>query len=250
MNKIVIILAGGLGKRMESDLPKVCHKFKSIPMIVRVITESLKTNPIKIFIVVGKYKNVIKETLYRYNILENYSYEFVIQNEALGTGHAVLCTREKLLNFKNINTVILCGDIPLIDNILISKIASNVNDIKCLTTEYNDPKTYGRIIRKNGYFEKITEFNDCNEDEKKIKEVNCGIYCINSNLLIKYLPMINNNNKQNEYYLTDIIELIKQNENINIDTLILPEDKQYLVEGINSKDELILLEKKTINLKV
>ena len=244
MNKIVIILAGGLGKRMESDLPKVCHKFNSVPMIVRVMSESLKTNPLKIFIIVGKYKNVIKETLNKYNIIENQSYEFVIQNEALGTGHAVLCAREKLLNFKNINTIILCGDIPLIDNILISKIASNVKDIKCLTTKYEDPKTYGRIIRKNGYFEKIIEFKDCTEDEKKIKEVNCGIYCINSNLLVKYLPMINNNNKQNEYYLTDIIELIKQNENINIDTLILSEDKQHLVEGINSKDELISLEKK------
>ena len=108
MNSVIIILAGGLGKRMESELPKVCHKFNSIPMIVRVVKESLKIKPLKIFIVVGKYKDVIKKTLSEYNLLEGDSYNFVIQKEALGTGHAVLCAKNNLEEFRNVNTLILC----------------------------------------------------------------------------------------------------------------------------------------------
>ena len=196
MNSVIIILAGGLGKRMESELPKVCHEFNSIPMIVRVVNESLKMKPLKIFIVVGKYKDVIKKTLFKYNLLEGDSYNFVIQKEALGTGHAVLCARKNLEEFRNVNTLILCGDIPLINTKVINNMLTNLSQVKCLTTKYEDPKSYGRIIRKNGKFEKITEFKDCSEEEKKVNEVNCGIYSINSNLLIKYLPMISNNNSQ------------------------------------------------------
>ena len=138
-------------------------------------------------------------------------------------------------------------DIPLINTKVINNMLKNINQVKCLTTNYEDPKSYGRIIRKNGKFEKITEFKDCSEEEKKVNEVNCGIYSINSNLLIKYLPMISNNNSQKEYYLTDIVELIKNNENLDIDTLILDKDEQHLVEGINSKSELISLESKFKN---
>lgn len=248
MDNIVIILAGGLGKRMNSDLPKVCHPFHSIPMIVRVFNESRKIIPTKIFVVVGKYKDVIKKTLENYNIVEYLDYEFIIQETPLGTGHAVKCCREKLLNLNLSNVLILCGDIPLIDGDIMQKMISNTKNIKCMTTVYNDPKSYGRIIRKDEVFHKITEFKDCNDEEKLIKEVNCGIYSIRSNLLIKYLPYIDNNNKQNEYYLTDIIEIIKKNENINIETYIVPTEKQYMVEGINSKDELLNLEKIYSNL--
>ena len=218
MSNIVIILAGGLGKRMNSELPKVCHNFKSIPMIVRVYNEATKTNSNKILIVVGKYKEIIKTILERYNIIENINYEFILQETPLGTGNAVLCCREYLKKHENSNVLILCGDTPLISSTLINEILNNLKYIKCVTTCYDDPKSYGRIIRNNGVFQKITEFKDCNELEKTINEVNSGIYAIKSELLIKYLPMINNNNAQNEYYLTDIVELIKIHENVLIDT--------------------------------
>ena len=243
MSNIVIILAGGLGKRMNSELPKVCHNYKSIPMIVRVFNEATKTNSNKILIVVGKYREVIKTTLERYNIIENINYEFILQETPLGTGHAVLCCRDYLKECENSNVLILCGDTPLIQSDLINNILNNLNYIKCVTTCYDNPKSYGRIIRNNGVFEKITEYKDCNESEKLINEVNSGIYAIKSELLVKYLPMINNNNAQNEYYLTDIIELIKTHENITIDTYIVPTEKQYQVEGINSKEEMERLEK-------
>uniref|UniRef100_A0A6C0AX65 UDP-N-acetylglucosamine diphosphorylase n=1 Tax=viral metagenome TaxID=1070528 RepID=A0A6C0AX65_9ZZZZ len=243
MSNIVIILAGGLGKRMNSDLPKVCHTFQSIPMIVRVYNEATKTNSSKILIVVGKYKGVIKTTLERYNIIENINYEFYFQETPLGTGHAVLCCRDYLKKYENSNVLILCGDTPLITSELMSKILYDLNQIRCVTTCYNDPKSYGRIIRYNGIFEKITEYKDCNESEKLINEVNSGIYAIKSELLVKYLPMINNNNAQNEYYLTDIIELIKTHENIIIETYIVSTMQQYQVEGINSKEDMERLEK-------
>lgn len=242
MDNIVIILAGGLGKRMQSKLPKVCHTFKSIPMIVRVYNEATKIGSNQILIVVGKYKEVIKSVLERYNIIENINYEFIIQETPLGTGHAVLCCRDYLKQFENSNVLILCGDVPLITHDLMQKMIYNFENIKCMTTCYKDPKSYGRIIRNNGIFEKITEFKDCNEDEKLINEVNSGIYAVKSNLLVKYLPLINNNNAQQEYYLTDIVELIKTHEKINIDTFIIPEKYQIQVEGINSKEDMERLE--------
>ena len=218
MKNIVIILAGGLGKRMNSDLPKVCHYFNNIPMIVRVYNECVKTSPTKIFIIVGKYKDIIKNTLEKFNIIENLNFNFVIQNEPLGTGHAVNCCIKNLVNYPKYNTIILCGDIPLINGDLLKKINNKNYNALCVTTKYENPKSYGRIFRKNKLFEKIIEFKDCNDEESKINEVNCGIYIISSDFLIKYVPLINNNNSQHEYYLTDIIELIKTNENILIDT--------------------------------
>ena len=243
MDNIVIILAGGLGKRMESELPKVCHTFKSIPMIVRVYNESTKLGSNKFLIVVGKYKEVIKTTLERYNIIENINYEFIIQETPLGTGHAVLCCRDYLKQYDNSNVLILCGDVPLITHDLMLKMITNFENIKCMTTCYKDPKSYGRIIRNGGIFEKITEFKDCNESEKLINEVNSGIYAVKSDLLIKYLPLITNNNAQQEYYLTDIVELIKTHEVINIETFIIPEKDQIQIEGINSKEDMQRLEK-------
>ena len=115
-------------------------------------------------------------------------------------------------------------------------------DLKCVTTIYDDPKSYGRIIRNNNKFEKIVEFKDCNENEKNIKEVNCGIYTILSDHLIKYLPEIKNENSQKEYYLTDIVEIIKIKENIDIKTLIIEKEHQYKVEGVNSQNELVNLQ--------
>lgn len=229
---------------MNSNIPKVCHTFKKIPMIVRVYNESSYINPTKIFIIVGKYKEVIKSTLEKYNILENINYEFIIQNEPLGTGHAVQCCLKNLINYPKYNTIILCGDIPLINSKLLNSINNENLSALCVTTIYDNAKSYGRIIRKNNIFEKITEFKDCNENEKQIKEVNTGIYVIQSDLLVKYLPFINNNNAQQEYYLTDIIEIIKQNEKIQIDTYIIPKEMQYMVEGVNTEEELTFLEQK------
>ena len=111
---IVIIMAGGLGKRMKSDIPKVLHNIDNKPMLVRVIENSLLLNPKKIMIVVGKYKNIIKNTIEQYISLDKI--EFINQPNANGTGDAIKCCRNRIYEYKNHKVLILSGDVPLISS--------------------------------------------------------------------------------------------------------------------------------------
>ena len=244
-SSIVIIMAGGLGKRMNSDLPKVLHNILEKPMLVHIINQAKLINPIKILIVVGKYKNIIKQTLEQYmDININKQIVFIDQPIALGTGHAIQCCRDELLNYDDLSKVIiLSGDVPLLKFSTINNMLENFNKVKIVTTKFNNPDGYGRIIEKNNKFLKIVEQKDCNEEEKLIKRVNCGIYIIQLSILCKYLPYLSNNNSQNEYYLTDIIEIIKINENIVIDIHDISEKNQYQIMGINTSEQLLELEK-------
>ena len=240
MENIVIIMAGGLGKRMKSDIPKVLHKIKNKPMLVHVIETAILLNPIKIFIVVGKYKTIISNTLDEFHVLKDV--EFVIQEEPKGTGHAIQCCRQKLQHYNNHNVIILSGDTPMIRKDTLDKMVTNLNYVNILTTEIENPFGYGRIITKNNIFEKIVEQKDCNEEEKKCKKINSGIYAFKSDLLYKYLPYIQNNNNQQEYYLTDIIEIIKKNESIYIDMLNISREEQNQLLGVNTIEQLKELE--------
>ena len=235
-NLIVIIMAGGLGKRMNSDIPKVLHQIGNKPMLVRVIETSISTNPKKILIVVGKYKELIKNTIRENVSLDNI--EFIDQKIPMGTGHAIQCCIDNLKNFKNHRVLILSGDVPLVSNETIQNVVKNMDLCKIITTYINDPKGLGRIITDNGKLVKIIEDKDCTDDERKIDLVNTGIYAFKSEILCKYLPMLNNNNKQEEYYLTDVIELISVNENTDIDMYIIDKNKQYEIIGVNTKEQL------------
>jgi len=239
----VIIMAGGLGKRMESNLPKVLHKILNKPMIVHVIEESFKLNPKKIIIVVGKYRDIIDKTISEYIDLDSFPVVFVNQHEALGTGHAIKCCIDELKNDLNKTTLILSGDVPLLKYETMFDLIKNTNKVKLMTTEFDNPTGYGRIVEHNSEFLKITEEKDCILEEKLIKKINCGIYSFDTNILIKYLPYLNNNNSQKEYYLTDIIEIIKKYENVKIDMLNISKDKHHEIMGINTKEQLIELEK-------
>ena len=191
-------------------------------------------NPSKIFIIVGKYKTIIEETIKNNNTTDNIQY--IIQEEALGTGHALLCCREELLKLSNHNVLILSGDVPLITSETMKNICRVPNSI--VVTSLNDPTGYGRIIEVDCIFQKIVEEKDCNDDERSVKKVNCGIYYITSCNLCEYLPQIKNNNSQVEYYLTDIIEIIKNNSNNTINTLEIPKDKQHEIMGVNNAEQL------------
>ena len=240
---IVIIMAGGLGKRMESDLPKVLHHVKcpndintTYPMIVHVIKTSIELNIKKIFIIVGKYKNIIKSKIEEYINLKNDLIEYIDQEPALGTAHAIKCTLPYVSKYMNEKALILSGDVPLISTNTLSGLDGDVN--KLLITELKDPFGCGRILfdEKNNIIG-IREEKDCNEDEKKIKFVNCGIYQIKVIDLINLIPMIDNKNKSNEYYLTDIIGLMIKNL-IPIETFILKDDLQYEIKNVNTKKDL------------
>ena len=250
----VIIMAGGLGKRMNSELPKVLHKLHHQPMLVMIINKALKLEPNKILIVVGKYKDIIEKTINEY--ISSDKIEYVIQKEALGTGHAIQCCRDHLLEIEldlmtphteEGNVLILSGDVPLISTLtiiaMISKMSKYKSRVSLITTDLENPAGYGRVIEKNNCFEKIVEEKDCTQEERLVKKINSGIYLIDRTLLCKYLPYINNNNAQKEFYLTDIIEIIKNEAKIPILLYPIPKFKQYEIIGVNTKEQLLELSK-------
>jgi len=235
-------MAGGLGKRMNSDLPKVLHKIHNKPMLVHVIEQSILLNPLKILIVVGKYKDIIEKTIGEYINYDNINIQFILQPEPLGTGHAIQCCLVELEKYPNKNVMILSGDVPLLKSTTMNHMLHEFKNVKLVTTIMSTPHGYGRIIEKNGVFEKIVEEKDASEKERMVSKVNCGIYAMESNLLCKYLPHLTNTNSQKEYYLTDIIELIKKGENVSIDLYNIPEERQYEIIGVNTVEQLTNLE--------
>lgn len=250
---IAVIMAGGLGKRMKSSLPKVLHKISGIPMICHILLKlkifSNIVNIHKILIVVGKYKDIIKAELDSYSDILPYI-EYIIQDEPLGTGHAIQCCINDLDEFPESEVLILSGDVPLLSVSTMNKLINMNEKVKIITTRIDVPTGYGRIIEVNEKFDKIVEQNDCNKRELEVKEINCGIYAIKSDYLCKYLPYLKNNNSQNEYYLTDIIEIIKREELFDIGVLKLSEENIYEILGVNTIENLNELEKLIIVNKI
>ena len=245
---VVVIMAGGLGKRMDSDLPKVLHKIGELPMIVHLLMKLKvleKMHKIdKILIVVGKYRELIQKTIEEY--LATNVITFIDQHNPLGTGHAIQCCIEELKQYKNHNTLILSGDVPLLSAELMYDMVKNVSYARLMTAIFDEPQGYGRIIEKtqeSTTFDKIVEEKDCNEEERKIQKVNCGIYTFDCQILCKYLPHLKNSNAQKEYYLTDILEIIKNNEKVNIELYNIEAENHHETIGVNTKAQLNELEK-------
>lgn len=241
MKLTICILAGGQGKRMKSDLPKVCHLFKNKPMIVHIINRSFELNSDKILIVTGKYNNIIQNTIKKYIDDDKFKkLRFIIQNDPLGTGHAIKCTLSNYDN--NENVLILNGDTPNINkDLLLNFINSNGNN-KLLVSKIDNPYGYGRVLlNKNNEILKIVEEKDASEIEKKTNIINSGIYLIESVNLIKYIPLIKNNNISNEFYLTDVIEIMLNNKIITNGYIINKKDND-LILGVNTLEQLNNLE--------
>jgi UDP-N-acetylglucosamine diphosphorylase/glucosamine-1-phosphate N-acetyltransferase len=247
---VTIIMAGGLGKRMNSDLPKVLHKIAGVPMICHILTKlkNLSSDK-KVMIVVGKYKQIIEETIN--DFLQEKDLQFFIEKiqyidqiEPMGTGHAIQCCRSELLKYQNANVLILSGDVPLISSQLMMKMITNLNTIRIAVTRLENSTGYGRILEKDGKFDKIVEEKDCNAEQKTIQKVNCGLYAVDCNTLCRYLPYLKNNNSQNEYYLTDIIEIIKCEEHIDaVEMYEISKKSQHEIMGVNTIQQLEELEK-------
>jgi bifunctional N-acetylglucosamine-1-phosphate-uridyltransferase/glucosamine-1-phosphate-acetyltransferase GlmU-like protein len=148
-NIVAVIMAGGLGKRMESSLPKVLHKISGIPMICHLLLK-LKVlkhiiNIKKIIIVVGKYKDIIKSEIEKYDQIPEI--EYVIQNEPLGTGHAIKCCINELSEFPESDVLILSGDVPLLQQNTMNKLINMDEKVKLITTTLSDPTYYGRLVK-------------------------------------------------------------------------------------------------------
>lgn len=248
-----IILAGGLGKRMESDIPKVLHKVNGIPMICKVIQEAFKTETKEIMIVVGRYKEMIKNTIENFiNKHECKRITYIIQEEqeingkikTMGTGDAIHCCvyyLKKLRINGDEKVVILSGDVPLIKHSTIELLLKGNNTL--LTTFLNDPFACGRVFVDNKHtIEKIVEEKDCDEEQQKCKQVNCGIYNLDIDTIINYVPLITNNNKSQEYYLTDIVE-IARNHHTHIHSILLPLQNASEILNVNTLNDLEIANK-------
>lgn len=227
-----IILAAGKGTRMQTELPKCAYPFLGKPMVCHIVEACQSANIENIYVVVGYKKDDIIECLKGYNNIT-----FCEQVKQEGTGSAVKVCKD-VLKDNNELTIILAGDMPLVDKELIDGLLNvhltQKNDLTVVSTIMEDPKRYGRIYRENGNVKKIVEAKDATEEQLLIKEINSGMYCANNKLLFEALDLVNNNNKANEYYLTDIVEIIGA-EN-KVDTYVVEE--AYKLEGFNDVPSL------------
>ena len=200
-----VILAAGMGTRMKSKMPKVLHKVCGKPLSKWVIDASKAAGADKVCAVVGHKAETVKEVL-------GDVCEFALQAEQKGTGHAVMQAIDIIKNSKG-EVVILNGDTPLITAETINKAIeyhkNNGNQATVITAILDDATGYGRIVRDNdGSVLKIVEQKDASEEEKKINEVNSGMYVFDAQSLVYALDKINPNNAQGEYYLTDTLEIL------------------------------------------
>ena len=245
----VIILAGGMGKRMQSDLPKVLVQFHYKPMIVHVVGQSLELDPKQIMIVVGKNTGpLIRETLHKWFPNET-RIQYVLQQIPQGTGHAVQCCLPYLQEEQN--TLILSGDVPNIKANTLKeffKLDNSDSKIsgKLLAFIPNNNYGYGRVIEDEGNLLYICEEKDCNDSLKEVKLCNAGIYCINSTFIKNYIGNIENNNNSKEYYLPDIFHFILEEYPNSVQVCSLPQNKNNEVAGINTKEQLEELEKESL----
>lgn len=230
-----LVLGAGKGTRMKSELPKVIHKVNGIPMIKKILNVLDEVGVVKNILILGhKKEEVLKE-------LGNV--EFVIQEEQLGTGHAIMMAKEKLKNFSG-DVMVLCGDTPLLkaetlkNLYLFHKKTGSVTTL--LTSIYENPFGYGRIVKKDGMIREIVEEKEASLEIKKIKEVNAGVYCFNSKELFKALEKVKSDNLKGECYLTDVIG-IQVGEELKVETYCLEDNMEIL--GVNSKVELSIAEK-------
>lgn len=259
---IIIIMAGGLGKRMNSVLPKVLHSINGEPMLVKIIKEALTLEPAQILIVVGQYHEIIKTTVEQFipTVIDNntgdYNIKYVYQEVSLGTGHAIQCCRPSL-QFSGPNNriqpssrvLILSGDVPLLKSCTMQKMVQDMVQVGCpvriMTTILDYQTGYGRIVvdPTTHKFQEIVEEKDCTNEQREIKTINCGIYAFSNYFLCKYLPYLKNDNSQKEYYLTDLISIIRQNEGVDIEMVEVPKHRQYEIMGVNTPQQLFELEK-------
>lgn len=205
-NRFAVILAAGQGTRMKSKLYKVLHSVCGKPMVQHVLEQVTSLNVKQIVTIVGHGAEKVQTEL-------GNTTDFALQSEQLGTAHAVM-QAEELLEGKKGTTIVICGDTPLIKaetmEALIKQHEEAGAKASVLTAYLQDPSGYGRIIRNDeGFVEKIVEHKDATETERKVTEINTGTYCFDNEALFAALKKVSNDNVQGEYYLPDVIEILK-----------------------------------------
>jgi UDP-N-acetylglucosamine diphosphorylase/glucosamine-1-phosphate N-acetyltransferase len=229
----IVILAAGKGTRMKSDLPKVLHRLGGKPLIAHVLDTAHALAPDRMVVIVGHRREEVIA------LLADSGVEWVVQDPQLGTGHAVLQTRNVLSEFQG-DTVVLSGDVPLLKAATLQHLIEfhrqENASATVLSTYADDPAGYGRIIRgSDGQFVRIVEEREASPLEKAIHEINSGVYCFRANELFQALIQVKSDNSKGEYYLTDIIGILKTSGK---KVQVYDKAKYREVQGINTLAEL------------
>ncbi len=234
MESAAVILAAGKGTRMPaSDLPKVMHEVDGKPMVVRVVDTMNEVCPGHMYIVVGYEAEKIIDTM------DDGGVEFVYQHEQLGTGHAVLQCEDALKDFSG-TVIVLNGDVPCLRPETVRRFAgyhqAEGAAATVLTAELENPTGYGRIVRDDdGSLCGIVEEKDASDDVKRIRESNSGLFCFDRTLLFEALKATGRDNAQKEYYLTDVITVLRdRGEKVRAFCV----DDPWEVSGVNTEEEL------------
>lgn len=207
MNRFAVVLAAGQGTRMKSKLYKVLHPVCGKPMVEHVVDQLNELELENVVTVVGHGAEMVSEQLGKRS-------EYVLQEEQLGTAHAVMQAND-ILSDKDGVTLVVCGDTPLITKETMDSLLSYHEEQKAkatiLTARADNPFGYGRLIRdENGSVQRIVEQKDASDTEQEVTEINTGTYCFDNKTLFETLQLVNNENSQGEYYLPDVIEILQQ----------------------------------------
>ncbi|MDD4051024.1 MAG: NTP transferase domain-containing protein [candidate division Zixibacteria bacterium] len=239
-NIVAIVLAAGKGKRMKSDLPKVLHTLFGRPLIEHLVDTLISMSINRIVVVVGHRADLVQKALAKYGD----SVEFVVQEKQLGTGHAVIVTENALSGYSG-DILVLAGDVPFLSRNTIERLVALHRQEKAAATVLSaippDPKGYGRIVRIPGgnLVDRIVEHKDANPEELKIGEINSGTFCFDARQLFPALREVKADNSQKEYYITDVMAILRH-KGLKTAVCLATDPDEAL--GVNSAEQLAELE--------
>ncbi|MCZ4268065.1 bifunctional UDP-N-acetylglucosamine diphosphorylase/glucosamine-1-phosphate N-acetyltransferase GlmU [Rhodobacteraceae bacterium G21628-S1] len=231
MSTALVILAAGKGTRMNSDLPKVLHPIAQAPMLEHAMRAGRALDPDRTVVVAGHEADLVRAATTEIDP----DAAVVLQEEQLGTGHAVLQARAALEGFQG-DVVVLYGDTPFVSADTLERMiaARSRADLVILGFEAADPARYGRLIMDGESLEKIVEFKDASEAERAITFCNSGLMACDADVMFRLLDKVGNDNASGEYYLTDLVELARA-DGLAVTAVACPEDETL---GINSRADL------------
>jgi bifunctional UDP-N-acetylglucosamine pyrophosphorylase / glucosamine-1-phosphate N-acetyltransferase len=236
----IVILAAGMGKRMQSALPKVLHPLAGKPLLSHVIETARSLSPSKLCVIYGHGGAAVLSLLDAQNAGAGVPISAALQEPQLGTGHAVTQAVPQL--DEGVPTLILYGDVPLTTAASLRRLleAAGADKLAILTVEQDDPFGLGRIVREGGEIVRIVEEKDASLAERAIREINSGIIVAPTARLKTWLAALSNNNAQGEYYLTDIVAQAVAD---GVPVVSAQPGAQWEVAGVNSKVQLAQLER-------
>jgi bifunctional UDP-N-acetylglucosamine pyrophosphorylase/glucosamine-1-phosphate N-acetyltransferase len=240
MNLDIVILAAGKGTRMNSNRPKVLHRIGGDSMLGHVLSAASQLQAAKTHIVVGYGADAIRE-----NFADREDLQWALQEQQLGTGHAVMQAMLGVdVSDRDKKVLVLYGDVPLTNFDTLSKLVqqSETNTLSILTLVTDRPTGLGRIVRDDaGKILAIVEEKDASEEQKQIKEINTGIMVIPAAKLNSWLDALGNDNAQGEYYLTDVVAMAAADADCALAAMVINDENE--VQGVNDKAQLATLER-------